>query len=65
MVESLHGLFVKKADSLTATLEVLADRELSERLLKLSKTIDDDVAANRLLTTEDVFRQRGILPLKK
>ena len=33
----------------------LADRDLTDRLLTLSKTIDDDLAAGRLLTTADVF----------
>ena len=32
-----------------ATLEILANRELTDRLLTVSKTIDDDVAAGRLL----------------
>ncbi len=38
-----------------ATREILADRDLTDRLLALSKTIDDDVAAGRLLKTADVF----------
>jgi hypothetical protein len=46
---------VKERESILATLEILADRELTDRLLKLSKTIDEDVAAGRLLTTADVF----------
>jgi K+-sensing histidine kinase KdpD len=46
---------VKERDSILATLEILADRELTDRLLTLSKTIEDDVAAGRLLTTADVF----------
>jgi hypothetical protein len=46
---------VKERDSIFATLEILADRNLTDRLLKLSKTIDSDVAAGRLLTTADVF----------
>ena len=46
---------IKERESIFATLEVLADRELTDRLLTLSKTIDGDVAAGRLLTTEDVF----------
>ncbi len=48
---------VKERESILATLEILADRELTDRLLTLSKTIDSDVAAGRLLTTEDVFRK--------
>ena len=46
---------VNERESILATLEILADRELTDRLLTLSKTIDDDVAAGRLLTTTDVF----------
>jgi len=46
---------MRERESIFATLEVLADRELTDRLLTLSKTIDRDVAAGRLLTTEDVF----------
>jgi len=46
---------VNERDSILATLEILADRELTDRLLSLSKTIDRDVAAGRLLTTADVF----------
>jgi coproporphyrinogen III oxidase-like Fe-S oxidoreductase len=48
---------VKERDAILATLEILADRELTDRLLALSKTIDHDVAAGRLLTTADVFGQ--------
>ena len=46
---------VKDRESMLATLEILADREITNRLLALSKTIDDDVAAGRLLTSEDIF----------
>ena len=46
---------VKEHESILATLEILADRELTDRLLTLSKTIDADVAGGRLLTTADVF----------
>jgi PHD/YefM family antitoxin component YafN of YafNO toxin-antitoxin module len=46
---------LNERDSILATLEILADRELTDRLLGLSKTIDRDVAAGRLLTTADVF----------
>lgn len=42
-------------DSITATLEILSDRNLTERLMNLSKTIDADVAAGRLLSMADVF----------
>lgn len=46
---------LKEHDSIIATLEVLADRDLTDRLLDLSKTIDESMAAGRLLTTADVF----------
>ena len=46
---------VKERESILATLEILSDRELTDRLLTLSKTVDDDVAAGRLLATADVF----------
>jgi hypothetical protein len=48
----------KGRESILATMEILTDRDLTDRLLHLSKTIDDDVAAGRLLTTADV---RGAL----
>ncbi len=46
---------VSEREAIIATLEVLADRDLTDRLLNLSKTIDQDVAGGRLLTTADVF----------
>jgi len=46
---------VKERESILATLEILADRELTDRLLRLSRTIDTDIASGRLLTMEDVF----------
>lgn len=46
---------VNERESILATLEILADRKLTDRLLALSETIDEDVAAGRLLTTADVF----------
>jgi prevent-host-death family protein len=48
---------VKERESILATLDILADRELTDRLLKLSKTIDEDVRAGRLLKTADVFKK--------
>jgi len=46
---------VNEREAIIATLEILADRALTDRLLNLSKTVDDDVAAGRLLRTADVF----------
>jgi K+-sensing histidine kinase KdpD len=52
--EFLDSLLAER-ESIMATLEILADRELTDRLLNLSKTLDHQVAAGRLLTTADVF----------
>jgi PHD/YefM family antitoxin component YafN of YafNO toxin-antitoxin module len=46
---------VEERESVLATLEILVDRELTNRLLTLSNSVDDDVAAGSLLTTADVF----------
>ena len=46
---------IRERESILATLEILADRELTDRLLALSETVDQDVAADRLLTAADVF----------
>jgi PHD/YefM family antitoxin component YafN of YafNO toxin-antitoxin module len=46
---------VRERESILATLEILADRELADRLLHLAETVDEDVAAGRLLKTADVF----------
>jgi hypothetical protein len=52
--EFLDSLMSER-ESILATLEILADRELTDRLLALAKTIDGDVATGKLLTTGDVF----------
>jgi len=46
---------MRERESILATLEVLADRELTSRLLKLAETIDEDVSGGRLHTMEEVF----------
>ena len=46
---------VKDQESMFATLEILCDQDLTNRLLHLSKTIDDDFAEGNLLTSADVF----------
>ena len=46
---------VGERQSILATLEILFDQDLTNRLRTLSKGIDDDFAAGRLLTTADVF----------
>ena len=46
---------MRERESILATLEILADRELTSRLLKLAETIDEDVSAGRLHKIEEVF----------
>jgi hypothetical protein len=46
---------MRERESILATLEILADRELTNRLLKLAETIDEDVRAGRLHTMAEVF----------
>jgi PHD/YefM family antitoxin component YafN of YafNO toxin-antitoxin module len=46
---------MRERESILATLEILADRELTGRLLKLAETIDGDVSAGRLHSMEEVF----------
>jgi hypothetical protein len=46
---------MRERESILATLEILADRELTNRLLKLAESIDEDVSAGRLHTMEEVF----------
>jgi len=47
--------FMRDVKSTMATLEILADRNLTERLLDLSAAIDEDLRAGRLHTMEEVF----------
>src|SRR5579864_79984 len=46
---------MRERESVLATLEILADGELTNRLLKLAETVDDDVRAGRFHTIEEVF----------
>ncbi len=46
---------MRERESVIATLQVLADRELTNRLLKLAETVEEDVRAGRLHTMEEVF----------
>jgi len=46
---------MRDVKSTMATLEILADRKLTERLLSLSTTVDEDLRAGRLHTMEEVF----------
>src|SRR5712691_8411161 len=47
--------FVRQREVIQATLEVLADRELTDRLLGLAQTVDKDVRAGRLHSMEELF----------
>lgn len=46
---------MKDCKSTIATLEILADYKLTERLVRLSATIDADLRAGRLYTLDEVF----------
>ena len=46
---------MREHESLLATLDVLADPKLTQRLLRLSRTLDRDVRAGRLHSMEEVF----------
>lgn len=46
---------LRERESILATLEILTDRTLTERLLKVSKRVDADVRAGRLHSMEEVF----------
>jgi PHD/YefM family antitoxin component YafN of YafNO toxin-antitoxin module len=46
---------MRERESILATLEVLADRDLTNRLLKLAESLDEYVSAGRLHTMEEVF----------
>ncbi len=54
--EWLDGV-MRERESILATLEVLADRDLTSRLLKLAETLDGDIHAGRLHTMEEVFSE--------
>src|SRR6266705_5945052 len=45
---------MREREAILATLEILADRELTNRLLKFAETVDEDVRAGRLHTMEEV-----------
>jgi hypothetical protein len=49
---------VRERESVLAALEVLADRRLTNRLIELSKTMDDDVENNRPM--DGFLPKRGI-----
>lgn len=46
---------LRERESVLATLEILADRTLTERLMKLGKRVDAEVQAGRLHSMEEVF----------
>lgn len=49
---------LRERASVMATLEILADRKLTDRLVRLARTIDEDIRAKRLYTMEEVFGQK-------
>ena len=46
---------MRERESILATLEILANRELTNRLLKLAETVDHDIRSGELHTMEEVF----------
>ena len=48
---------LRERESILATLEVLADRELTTSLLKLAESLDADLNARPLHSMEEVFGQ--------
>jgi hypothetical protein len=46
---------MRERESILATLEILANRDLTNRLLKLAETMDEDVRSGELHTMEEVF----------
>ncbi len=48
---------VQERESLLATLEILADKKLTARLMSLAKTIDDDIDKDRLHSMDKVFAE--------
>jgi hypothetical protein len=49
---------MSERESVLATLEILADRQLTSRLRKLAKRIDADVWAGKFHTMEEVFGKK-------
>lgn len=46
---------IREYESLVATLEILTNPELTQRLLRLGKTVNGDVRAGRLHSMKEVF----------
>jgi hypothetical protein len=46
---------IAERESVLATLEILSDTALTNRLLALAKTIDSDIENNHLYSMEDAF----------
>jgi len=57
MKENYYEELKPERESIAATLEILADQELTARLMSLGRTIDRDVEKGRLLTAEEVFEK--------
>lgn len=52
---SFLEMLVKERKEILATLEILADRDLTARLVNLSKLSEDELMNSGLLTHEQVF----------
>jgi hypothetical protein len=52
---SFLEMLVKERKEILATLEILADRDLTARLINLSKLSEDELMNSGLLTMEQVF----------
>lgn len=52
---SFLEMLVKERREILATLEILADQELTKRLVNLSKLSEDELMNSGLLTMEQVF----------
>jgi hypothetical protein len=46
---------MRERESILATLEILANRDLTDRLLKLAETVDEDVRSGNLHGMKEVF----------
>lgn len=55
--EQILQPLLREQESILATLEILADRELTERLLTLAQTIDADMENGKLIAFVDAFGQ--------
>ena len=57
--EDLAEMGMREPESVSATREVLSDRQLTTRLRELAKRIDGDVQAGKLHSMEEVFGEHS------